>query len=58
MSELAIQTLLLETRAIDLDREVYLDPDSDRYLLPKVKFLNNVADDLEMTAVSKRSLSI
>ena len=30
MSELAILTLLVETRARDLDREVYQDPDSDR----------------------------
>ena len=30
LSELAIHTLLVETRAKNLDREVYLDPDSDR----------------------------
>ena len=30
LSELAIHTLLVETRARDLDREVYQDPDSDR----------------------------
>ena len=34
LSELAIHTLLVETRARDLDREVYQDPDSDRYLIP------------------------
>ena len=34
LSELAIHTLLVETRARDLDREVYQDPDSDRYLVP------------------------
>ena len=33
MSELAIHTLLVETGARDLDREVYQDPDSDRYLI-------------------------
>ena len=32
LSELAIHTQLVETRARDLDREVYQDPDSDRYL--------------------------
>ena len=32
VSEFAIHILLLETRARDLDREVYQDPDSDRYL--------------------------
>ena len=31
-SELAIHTLLVETRARDLEREVHQDPDSDRYL--------------------------
>ena len=30
LSELAIHTLLVETRARDLDREMYQDPDSDR----------------------------
>ena len=34
LSELAIHTQLVETRARDLDREVYQDPDSDRYLIP------------------------
>ena len=34
LSDLAIHTLLVETRARDLDREVYQDPDSDRYLIP------------------------
>ena len=34
LSELAIHTLLVETRARDLGREVYQDPDSDRYLVP------------------------
>ena len=34
MSELAIHTLLVETRARDLDREVYQDPYSDRYFIP------------------------
>ena len=33
LSELAIHTLLVETRARDLDREIYQDPDSDRYLI-------------------------
>ena len=37
LSELAIRTLLVETRARDLDREVYQDPDSDRYLIPSEK---------------------
>ena len=34
LSELAIPTLLVETRARDLDREVYQDPESDRYMHP------------------------
>ena len=46
LSELAIHTLLVETRARDLDREVYQDPDSDRYLIPRERFFDNAADDL------------
>ena len=48
----------METRARDLDREVYQDPDSDRYLIPSERVLNNAADDLETIAVSKRSMSL
>ena len=39
LSDLAIHTLLVETRARDLDRGVHQDPDSDRYLIPGVKSL-------------------
>ena len=46
LSELAIHTLLVETRARDLDREVYQDPDSDRYLIPSERVFDNAADDL------------
>ena len=56
--ELAIHTLLVETRARDLDREVYQDPDSDRYLIPSKRVFDNAADDLETIAVSKRSMSL
>ena len=58
LSELAIHTLLVETRARDLDREVYQDPDSDRYLIPVERVFDNAADDLETIAVSKRSISL
>ena len=58
LSELAIYTLLAETRARDLDREVYQDPDSDRYLIPGERVFDNTADDLETIAVSKRSISL
>ena len=58
LSELAIHTLLVETRARDLDREVYQDPDSDRYLIPSESVFDNAADDLETIAVSKRSMSL
>ena len=58
MSELAIQTLLVENRARDLDREVYQDPDSDRYLLPGERVFDNAADDLETIAVTKLSISL
>ena len=58
LSELAIHTLLVETRARDLDREVYQDPDSDRYLIPGERVFDNAADDMETIAVSKRSMSL
>ena len=58
LSELAIHTLLVETRARDLDREAYQDPDSDRYLIPGERVFDNAADDLETIAVSKRSMSL
>ena len=57
LSELAIHTLLVETRARDLDREVDQDPDSDCYLIPGERVFDNAADDLETIAVSKRSIS-
>ena len=58
LSELAIHTLLVETRARDLDRDVYQDPDSDRYLIPGERVFDNAADDLQTIAVSKRSISL
>ena len=58
LSELAIHIVLVETRARDLDREVYQDPDSDRYLIPSERVFDNAADDLETIAVSKRSISL
>ena len=54
LSELAIHTLLVETRARDPDRELYQDPDSDRYLIPSERVFDNAADYLETIAVSKR----
>ena len=58
LSELAIHTLLVETRARDLDREVYQDPDSDCYLIPSKRVFDHAADDLETIAVSKRSICL
>ena len=58
LSELAIHTLLVETRARDLDRDMYQDPDSDRYLIPSERVFDNAADDLETIAVSKPSISL
>ena len=58
LSQLAIHTLLVETRARDLDREVYQAPDSDRYLIPSERVFDNAADDLETIAVLKRSISL
>ena len=58
LSELAIHTLLVETHARDLDREVYQDPDSDRCLIPDERIFDNAADDLETIAASKRSIGL
>ena len=58
LSEPAIQALLVKTRARNLDREVYQEPDSDRYLIPGERVFDNAADDLETIAVSKRSISL
>ena len=57
LSELAIYTLVVETRLRDLDKEEYQDTDNDRYLVPSEKTFDNTADDLEMIAVSKLSMS-
>ena len=51
LSELAIHTLLEENRSRDLDRELYQDPDSDRYLVPSERVFDNAAEDLERIAV-------
>ena len=48
----------METRAGDLDREVYQDTDSDRYLVPSERVIDNATDDLEAIAISKRSISL
>ena len=37
---------------------MYQDPDSDRYIIPSDRVLDNAADDLETIAVSKRSISL
>ena len=58
MSELAIHILLVEIGARDLYREIYQDPDSDRYLIPGERVIGNVADDLETIAASKPLISL
>ena len=58
LSELAIHTLLVETRPRDLDREVYQDPENDRYLVLSERVFENAADDLETIAVSKRWINL
>ena len=58
LSVLATHALLVETRARNLDREVYQDPDSDRYLIPGERVFDNTAVDLETIAISKRSISL
>ena len=48
----------MEARAKVLDREVYQDHDSDRYLIPGERVFDNAADDLETIALSERSISL
>ena len=48
----------METRARDLDREIYQDLDSDRYLIPGDRVFDNAADDLDKLAEAKRSMSL
>ena len=48
----------MKARARDLDREVYQDPDSDRYLVRSERVFDKASDHLEMVAVSKRSMSL
>ena len=48
----------METRARDLDREVYQDSDGDRYLLPGERVFDKAADDLKTVAVSKLSTTL
>ena len=50
--------MLAETRARDLDREVFQDPDCDHHLFPSEKVFDNAAVDLEMIAVSKCLMSL
>ena len=58
LSELAIHTLLVESRARDFYRELHQDHDSDCYLLRSETVFDNEAEDLETIAVSKRSMSL
>ena len=54
---MAVHTLLVKTRPTDLDGEVYHDHTKDRFLFTSEEVFDNAADDLEMIAVSKRSMS-
>ena len=56
LSELAIHTLLVETRARDLDREVYQDPESDRYPIQsgKVNYHRKKQPGLTFNCLHKR----
>ena len=56
MSEL--HTPLVETLARDLDREVYQEPVSDRYVVPRERVFDNAAEDLEMIMVLRRSMNL
>ena len=55
VSEIAIQSLLVERKQRGLDRERHQDPDRDRYSSDeKGTVVDNAADELELIAVSKQ----
>ena len=55
VSEIAIQSLLVELKQRGLDREMHQDPDRDRYTSDKEgTVVDNAAEELELIAVSKR----
>ena len=58
MRDLTIHTLLVETRARDLEREVFQDTDNDRYLFASEKVFDNAEDDLEMIAVPAKEKGV
>ena len=53
--EIAIHSLLVKMKHRGLEREVHQDPDRDRYASDEEgTVVDNAADELELTAVSKR----
>ena len=48
----------METRAIDVDKELYQDPEIDQDLFSSEIVFDNAGDDLDMIAISKRSRSL
>ena len=55
MSEIAIQSLLVDWKQRGLDRETHQDPDRDRYTSDEEgTVVDNAADELDLIAVSKR----
>ena len=55
VSEIAIQSLLVEWKQRGLDREMHQDPDRDRYTSNEEgTVVDDATDELELKAVSKR----
>ena len=55
ISEIAIHSLLIDWKQRGLDREMYQDPDRDRYTSDEEgTVVDNAADELELITVSKR----
>ena len=55
VSEIAIHSLLVEWKQRGLDREMHQDPDRVRYTSDEEDtVVDNAADELELTSVSKR----
>ena len=59
VSEIAIHFLLVEWEKRGLEREMHQEPDRDRYTSDEEgTVVDNAADELELTALSKRSIRL
>ena len=59
VSEIAIQSLLVDWKQRGLDKEMHQDPDRDRYTSDEEgTVMDNAADELKLIAISKRPTTL